>query len=1799
MHEAAGGASGQGLGVGRRRARRNAAYRRPSRLAGPRVSSRTRVCSGVLGAVAVFLTALCAVAAADVEVRQGEPDRRARAFDPRTPEFRREARESEARAERKAARRSTAAAREERRRSRSAFRGLGPVEAREVAARMFPEMLGSRKFGAPRLDRGGRIDRYLGDHWARVDHGAGEQDTVIRSFTPLRAESETGEQLPVDFDLVDRGSFFEPENSPSPVRISERAAGGAQLEASGVGVRPTTDPSAGSDASVLAGKAFYASIAQDTDFVVEPTPMGLETYWVLRSAAAPENLSLELDLPPGATARERPAGSGGALSAPPLPQRMIEIVRDGEVIASIHPPVAQDAGGHPVEVSMALDGTRVLVHVAHRGRDLEAPILVDPVVEDYLSWKDVPGYTDPNATFNNWFNDHGGCGAAACGGVNGYAGNSYLGKGLYAWGTAGHYFTQGRYSQWIWRAPGDAYIYRADFGWIDHEPANSNFFEGIFSYSGFYWESLRQYANRFAYDFHTQCQIPCWWGPPEGQAGTPGNAMVFGIQMRSNATVYGQPMAFMGGAQIGLHEYVAPRLSGAPTHTGLSSGWVRSANIRSEIAATDSGLGLKSLNLTSPTGWSKTGHNDGCNGLRAHTYDRPCHPFFYVDFNYHTDTMPEGNVTVHATAKDVVDNPANVASWQVKIDRTAPNTSIAADFADGELLRDRDYTITGTSTDSYSGSQRLAIKLDGVEKKVRTDCPANTSPCQLTLALDGGDPALAAGEHTLQVTTVDRVGNQGASATRRFRIERTDPTLQVQGTLKPSDGGWVRGGDHSLLLDAADAGTGVTQAELHIDDQVVETFVQDCASGACELTHDFTVNTDTLAEGEHSARALVRDGAGNRAWEDWTFRVERTAPSLTLSGTLKAMAGQTLSDGTTYTLIAGSTDMVGTSQSGVESIAVAIDDDPADIESQECPFGGCAMTRTFEYRPDDYESGPRTITVTATDFAGNQTSDSFVVTNPEPPALRCPDPPAPTPAINPVPTTPEMALTQVQSSTGFPEAVAPAQATDLDGMVIQPGLDASDSVRFRATGTVAQGDIDREASDGATATLETLRGPVCLTPTEVSIGASQPSAPVNGVAAMYANSRPATDTVVRPSPAGVQMFSQLRAGLAPKRLAWHVALQPGQELRQLVDGEVAVVIPAPEGAAPPVSGVVLPPKPTVAQRQAALGDTALALDIARDQFRRAQARTADEIVALIPDPWARDAQGRAVPTSVTASGSTVELRVEHDLLANEFPVIAALHMLGGDSVDEIEAAKSSEETAEYTEEEADSFDPAAGAPAGAGSQSTTAAPAAVAATASPDDPDYDADPVSGSADDSDDLQGFTPPDDDEEPPPGASTAIADAELARNVGNFGFGLTESDPANLDDPKRSEAGLQFYRPFVAWNIVALKASTKRSDVRRVRRWEDYYNRAKALGLKLDVVLTRTADVKKGGVAPPIGEYKAALSLFLDTYPGVVKNLMPWNEPNFKKDPLHRRPVTAAQYWIAAQNICHPKGTTAKPNPPARCGHVVAGDYVGLLAKHDPKVVIKGERRRFTTAYKNRLDSRGQRPKVWAFHNYGDWKAWGLRAKNREQAPITDRHYRLFRQRGENGREDYRFRQGSERRLPKIWLTEAGVGYHYSCKDGLTEGFQRRYCGRVIREDQEDRFFLMGMANQRSSLAFLLSKLAKDFPAIKRIYYLRLRAGTGRVYPEENGLPATRNGECEIKRPPPESPRPWCPKNDYGLVGADDDGTYEFDHFLPRWAGRSSPNQRRLAFCLFRDRDTRQGRFNIKNPERLKSCGAPASQ
>ncbi len=113
--------------------------------------------------------------------------------DPTAPGFQRESREAESVREERAQRRRSPGGREERRRARLAFRGLDGPGARALARRVFPGALDSPLRGMPVLEGGERIERYIGDHWAQIDHGGSSRDTVLRSFTPLRVRDRAGD----------------------------------------------------------------------------------------------------------------------------------------------------------------------------------------------------------------------------------------------------------------------------------------------------------------------------------------------------------------------------------------------------------------------------------------------------------------------------------------------------------------------------------------------------------------------------------------------------------------------------------------------------------------------------------------------------------------------------------------------------------------------------------------------------------------------------------------------------------------------------------------------------------------------------------------------------------------------------------------------------------------------------------------------------------------------------------------------------------------------------------------------------------------------------------------------------------------------------------------------------------------------------------------------------------------------------------------------------------------------------------------------------------------------------------------------------------------------------------------------------------------------------------------------------------------------------------------------------------------------------------------------------------------------
>lgn len=376
-------------------------------------------------------------------------------------------------------------------------------------------------------------------------------------------------------------------------------------------------------------------------------------------------------------------------------------------------------------------------------------------------------------------------------------------------------------------------------------------------------------------------------------------------------------------------------------------------------------------------------------------------------------------------------------------------------------------------------------------------------------------------------------------------------------------------GEKGLSFDADDpGGTGVTHARLLVDDETVDSRSLPCEEGGCPLTSDFFLDTGTLTEGEHQLSAVAEDGAGNSVREDWTIRLERTAPGLTVVGPLNDVAGQNLAPGSSYQVTANGSDAVGAAmQSGLGSLSFSVDDDGAEVASQECELGGCGMTEIFEYVTDDHGTGEHRVNVTATDLAGNETTRTLVVSNDAPQAETCQ--PAPTPATQSevLPAEPDPALAAFRA--GFPGAFEPSTAFTLDGEVLQAQLDGTLPAVFRSVGTLVPLALDREASDGATTQLETEVAPLCLVPTDVSSGASDPTAPVNGVATLYANSTPGTDIAVRPTAVGEETFSQVRGALASKEISWHVSLAGGHELRELADGSVAVVEPAGPGGTPP------------------------------------------------------------------------------------------------------------------------------------------------------------------------------------------------------------------------------------------------------------------------------------------------------------------------------------------------------------------------------------------------------------------------------------------------------------------------------------------------------------------------------------------------------------------------------------------------------------------------------------------------------
>jgi RHS repeat-associated protein len=161
------------------------------------------------------------------------------------------------------------------------------------------------------------------------------------------------------------------------------------------------------------------------------------------------------------------------------------------------------------------------------------------------------------------------------------------------------------------------------------------------------------------------------------------------------------------------------------------------------------------------------------------------------------------------------------------------------------------------------------------------------------------------------------------------------------------------------------------------------TEVGECKSEQCDEavspTYALKDEAEQLPDGEDIIDLKVEDPVGlNATGVSGKIKVDNTPPhTITLSG---LPSTHEIGDGEHLALTASATDGSGTESSGVASIVLAVDGQQVGSPSGGCSPGTCTAKGEWTISAENYSAGKHTITVTATDNAGNVAKEEFELT---------------------------------------------------------------------------------------------------------------------------------------------------------------------------------------------------------------------------------------------------------------------------------------------------------------------------------------------------------------------------------------------------------------------------------------------------------------------------------------------------------------------------------------------------------------------------------------------------------------------------------------------------------------------------------------------------------------------------------------------------------------------------------------------------------------------------------------------------
>jgi hypothetical protein len=630
---------------------------------------------------------------------------------------------------------------------------------------------------------------------AALDRGTGTTK-LLSSTLPIRTNSD-GAQAPVDLSLEAQGNGYAPDNPlvdlTLPGDLSDEVAVGDQ------GIKIDFGGGESSNANQIGGdNLFYADAAPATDVVLAPISPGLETFYQLRASESPDHLRMEFTLPAGADLTE--TGGGGAA-----------ILRDGETLASIHPPSASDAAGNPVDVGMTVEGDSLVLDVPHSNPEIRYPISVDPVMDLY-TWSANGG-----GRFADWT-------------ANQTTGSPYQLRTTCIQNVTCSSGTTGPTGLYSLVAPNQSVAAQSSGGWqysVPHYPWTSAYISLLnvgpltfnprgdtatnpFMFAGVYADNSSSYLDSKS---QNATASNLYWGLDPGTA-TGGKRAVFSLWSWASRTVSAWRSAYLGGASVWLGDTDLPELSDV-THSGISIGqadgsyshWVDDVIPSVSVTAADNGLGVKSLMVPRADGSLRT-VSENCNGTSASPCPQRPDP---VTAAYDTSQMPNGPMLTGVVAIDALDN-ATARMFVIQVDHTAPQITLSDQLYDSAQQIDSEFSnlhVDATDGDgssastSQSGVEDVEIRVDGVvQDDWSQDCPQGSCPMHVDWELYA--PNYTSGQHTVKVTATDQLGHERV---RSFtvtigQLQHWDPLPEAGEMVEVAgqDGNAIRCADGQKLM---------------------------------------------------------------------------------------------------------------------------------------------------------------------------------------------------------------------------------------------------------------------------------------------------------------------------------------------------------------------------------------------------------------------------------------------------------------------------------------------------------------------------------------------------------------------------------------------------------------------------------------------------------------------------------------------------------------------------------------------------------------------------------------------------------------------------------------------------------------------------------------------------------------------------------------------------------------------------------------------------------------------------------------